>query len=368
MAALDESFPRFTKAMPAALDRADCNGAVLDLYSFRQLEFLSPAALRQRAMEVEHQYQKAGMDTPLRTPAHSNEELIHWIMVCQAYFVDGEIKKETLLRFGARTSMSWMEAVETRIQAHVKRASTLQAPYAPEAISRREQNSTLKATSKDSVIHDAVSRGIGHGKRHIERADHDCFGVPHKEDDKMVRHSKSKDSVVCDHLSRGLGHGRRHIPEPQYDDSGVLIQDGEGNALDRGSPFRLGMNPRDENREASFKHGGIKDGIGHEERYIGCKDHLRHLGEDTDAHDGVEFSKVGVEGKRHIRVLTSMLNMGTSDDVSGKRNETIPGQGHGMKHVDRFFTTPIAEKGQQQKYTTTWRRDPSGLSGSSMGI
>lgn len=326
MSALDESFPLYATALPAALNRASSNGVVINIYGYQQLEFLSHQSIRNRALEMVESYRKAGMDLPYPLPARSNEEITRWILVCQANFCEGTINEDTLRSYGAPNSLLNAEAERAgRVRATVPQ---LRSPYA-RTRSFRHMDSTV--SERDSVIGDAVSRGLGHGKRHIEQDSHYRIGAEEEPASPVDRRRPS------------------------------LAQDN----------FNGSMSPS-QDWQKSFKRGQVKDavlqdglerGIGHGERHIDCDDHMWKMGEAASVDEGIATGRVGGEGRRHIPVATSMVNMGTADDRSGKRNESIPAFRHGMKHVDHFFTASEAEKGRHTTYTSSWRRDPHNLVG-----
>jgi len=320
-------------AVPAALEVQHSDGTSLNMYGFRQLEFLSTSALRSRMLEIQHAYSRAGKAIPLSPPTRAGDELIKWILICQAYFIEGEIREDTLRCFGAPPYMFRQSS-----QSPVRR--TPSPPIKdPELDYEAEAMADWKVYGKpkDGTIYQDLERGIGCGRRHIPDISHHRNGVPHALNPDTTQTAHKRYIPVENHLETGFQ------PKPNST---------------RKSPRRVSKSEIDARRGEMSRDGDTQGSESTDHMWV------KYGGEPLES-GSPRVAKVGCEGKRHIQVRSNMVNCGISDDPA-RCNELVPGVGHGPRHVDQFFTTSSREVGHMGQYKSTWRRDPKTLCGTNM--
>jgi len=354
VASTESNFQKFTTASPPPLETIEVNGAKLHLYGYRQLEFLSHKALRSRMLEIQYAFSKAGIEVPLPPSARSDEEMIRWILGSQAYFTEGVIREDTLInRFGTPSYFikgSMIEKMCEREQRHItpKPRRKTSDPNQDNMVGVPGYSGQVQEEMEDWRVHDKprgdvmfgdLPRYVGHGKRRLSQPEHHMNGVP---TGNSCDRRSSPDKVgsrryigTATHLDAGL------CPTQDYSETKKRSCSPPNNYVGRANPH---------SREDYYKAEGLEHPW------------VKYGGEPTE----IEYRPI-TEGRKHNtnQFQSSMINCGTSED-SKKRNEQVPGHGHGPKYVDPFFKTSVAGSGTQNNYRTSWRTEPKSLSGTNM--
>lgn len=346
--AMEEVFPRISCAEPAAQEEILVKGRPLQLWNYKQLEFLNTAGLRQRVLELRD---RLGAERCPPLPSMQRDDTIRWILHVQGNLTG----KDMRFGYGAPRSV---------VREDARRPFKEVPPHEPQHGSQIPfgLGPGLPKVNKDHlevyfdgplVDRDDIAwrgEGIetlhpgGEGRRHIQPTDHmlnegvaDNLNGYAEEGIETLRHG---------------GEGRRHIqPKDHFVNEGTVYR-GPGYAGQEGIET---VRPGGEGR----KH--IQPPAHMLAEGFAALDPGHHLVTDriADVH-------VTGDRKRHIGVPDHMINVGTANRQPEK-NEAEAGQMHGRRHVNYFTGPQLGGAGEREVYHPGhWKRDPSRLGGNSM--
>lgn len=336
---MDKLFPVASQAAAASYATVEVNGQLLEIWNYRQLEFLDKNGLRQRAMKLRD---LLGPDNCPPMPSMQRDDTIRWILHVQSHITGRDIRFE----YGA-----------------------------PRYMVREEFRRPLGVVALEEQYDDERAPGnFPFGRRNIPTKDHleVLFDGSLKTKEDMTWRDEGIETL------RPGGEGRRHIvPEAHMLNEGVADVGEEGiETLKPGGEGRRHLRPEDHFLNEGVTNAG-DEGIetmrtgGEGRRHIQPYDHMITEGTaDIDiGHHLVtdRFVDVHVTGdrKRHIPGTDHMVNVGVSS-VQSEKNEAEAGHAHGRKHVTYYSGPRFGSNGVQVPYHSTWKRDPSRLSGNTM--
>lgn len=331
---MDTHFPRNSSAEAAATQAVEINGQTIQIWQYRQLEFLDRQGLRQRAMRLRD---IIGQERLPPIPSMQRDDTIRWILHVQSQITGGHIRFD----YGA-----------------------------PRYMLREEARRPL-----GEIAHEPEHQPFPFGRRTIPTKDHleVLFDGSLKTAEDMVWRDEGIESL------RPGGEGRRHIlPEDHMINEGVADVGEEGiETLRPGGEGRRSIQPEDHFVNEGTVNVG-EEGIetlragGEGRRHIQPFDHMITEGTaDIDpGHHLVTDRPVDIhvtgDRKRHIPTPDHMINFGLAS-TQNERNEAEAGHGHGRKHVGAYYSGPrFSSNGFQEHYHSVWKRDPSRLSGNNM--
>lgn len=330
---MDTHFPQYSSAEAASHGVIDINGQQVQIWSYRQLEFLDKQGLRQRAMRLQD---VIGAERLPPIPSMQRDDSIRWILHVQSQITGGDIRFE----FGAPRYMVREEA--RRPLGEIAMPPQQEPfPFGRRNIPTKDHlevlfDGSLK-TPEDMIFRGEgieTLRPGGEGMRHIFAEDH------------MMNEGIADVGEQGIETLRLGGEGRRSIqPEDHFVNEGTVNVGEEGiETMRPGGEGRRHIQPLDH----MITEGTADIDPGH------------HLVTDRN----VDIHVTG-DRKRHIPTPDHMINVGLAS-VQNERNEAEAGHGHGRKHVTYGTGPRFSSNGFQQHYHSVWKRDPSRLCGNSM--
>mmetsp|Transcript_48056 Transcript_48056/g.153370 ORF Transcript_48056/g.153370 Transcript_48056/m.153370 type:complete len:369 (-) Transcript_48056:126-1232(-) len=329
----EKLFPRYTHASAAVTQEVTIGGRVLKLWTFQQLETLSRAVLRDRALDIRGVLGEAQCPP---VPSGQREDFIRWILHMQSELAEAEG------RSGGRAG--------ARGQGH----------RVPAAFEQDTKERPITMEGYMTARSEPLPFGPKQGPRHDATRDHFA-------DLKHQRNDFKEAPKLGIQTMRPGGEGRRHLPTQHN-----MVSCGVSAAEPRGIQT---LKPTGEGR-----------------RYLACDDHLMEqkkeleaieqggyappppmrAGADAGPHvsdthmcalgvaDPPREAPVAGDRRRHLHAADRMVNHGTS----APDREVEP---RGRKYADGFAGPGATSFGDVHgTYETSWKKDPSRLQGRSL--
>lgn len=324
----EKLFPKFTHASPATLKEVTVNGKVLPIWTWAQLEALSVAVLRQRAMAIRDALGEAAC--PALPSAH-HMDLARWIMHMQEQLVEAPPQPARAGGYGAGYTAPAAFFRESKDRPIAERRSPsprvekkLQHEVG-EVEAMKDHMDAMFGTSPEAIREAArASPPRTGGRRYLDhRSNMQNCGV------------SVSDTTGVTQL-RGGGEGRRHLrAQDHLFEQRKEAEEGGATGDQPKSPRRTDYSPRCAPRTVQAGLSG-----------------LGPLGPDPD-------KEIPVGGRRHLRQEDSMLAPGVSTIVEDRPNRRV---------IDHFTGAKTNFADSHPSYQATWKKDPSRLLGNSQII
>mmetsp|Transcript_119715 Transcript_119715/g.233057 ORF Transcript_119715/g.233057 Transcript_119715/m.233057 type:complete len:371 (-) Transcript_119715:256-1368(-) len=329
-------FPRFTHASAAVTGEVVINGLTVKLWTFEQLESLSRAVLRERAMVIRD---ALGEDGCPPIPSGHSQDVIRWILQMQSQLTNQE---PTLGRSrghgtGHEVPLAFAQDHKERPITREREAPAEKGSPVPFGIGRGHEHTATRDNFGDlkyqrNAFKDPPNLGIqtmrpgGEGKRHIP-AKHNmvCCGV-------------SEANVQGIETLKASGEGRRHLAcndhlmEQKRD---MLKETQASNVPVKSCSQRAGVDPVRHVSESHMSAQGLAEPL-------------------VEAH-------IGGDRRRHANPPDRLVNHGTSAPEQDVTLRTT-----GRKYLDGFAGPRSEFRDAHSSYQSNWKKDPKKLLGTSM--
>eukprot|EP00931_Biecheleriopsis_adriatica_P008349 TRINITY_DN109550_c0_g1_i1.p1 TRINITY_DN109550_c0_g1~~TRINITY_DN109550_c0_g1_i1.p1 ORF type:complete len:364 (-),score=86.06 TRINITY_DN109550_c0_g1_i1:104-1195(-) len=328
----EKFFPKFSHASAVTAKEVTVNGKVINIWSFSQLESLSAAALRQRAMAIKDAVGEANCP-PL--PSGRCDDLTRWILQMQEELTNDRQKEGRSGGYGTGHYVPKSFAQETKEMSQQREAQPPVPPGSrqpPPLDAMRDHFQDLKYHQNE--FKEAPNLGIqslrvgGEGKKHL---------FPKQN---MVASGVSAAEPQGIETLKDQPEGRRYIACPDS-----IMQQRQENEEHQRAGYAISSRPQ--------ATPGVRTAAGGPTRHV-SENHFAHFG-CTDA----EEAPIGGERRRHANIpqdhFVSHGTFDSSQDPSGR------------KYLDGFDKTG-AHAGRQENYRSSWKKNPNRLLGSSMII
>lgn len=320
-------FPRYTCAEAATTGEVIVNGKALKLWTFQQLEALHIRVLKERALTIRD---AVGEDNCPQIPAGHASEFIRWILNMQAKLTESELQPSRHGVKGTAPSHFLQEQSDTH-QTFSRGGKA--APFGLRPVgSRANHDNYYDLKMQRGEFEEAPVQGIqslrpgGEGRKHIDHGSN------------MLTYGVSAASPEGITAMRPRGVGRRHLhcddhmwPEPEGSHAGSAIARGERSA---------------------------RTSLGHV-----CDSSMTHLG----VAEPPAEPHVGGTRRRHYDRRDHM--MGPVNEVHGAAKPhyaNAPSGTGGRRKMDGFKGGDQSHTDSQAGYTSTWKKNPSRLRGTSL--
>jgi len=332
----EKLFPRFTHASAAVTGEIVVNGVSVKLWTFEQLESLSRAVLRERAMVIRD---ALGENNAPAIPSGHSQDVIRWILHMQTQLTNQE---PTLGR--SRGHGTGHQVPLAFAQDHKERPIT------------KEREPPAEKGSP-------VPFGIGGGHTHTGTRDNFC-------DLKYQRNEFKDPPNLGIQTMRMGGEGRRHIPTPhnmaccgvsEANVQGIqtLKASGEGRRYlacnDHLMEQKREMQKESQASDVPVKPCSPRTGVDPVRHVSEC--HMSALGL---AEPPVE-AHIGGDRRRHANPPDRLVNQGTSAPEEDVNMRTT-----GRKYLDGFAGPRSEFRDSHSSYHSSWKKDPKKLLGTSM--
>jgi len=332
----EKLFPRFTHASAAVTGEIVVNGVSVKLWTFEQLESLSRAVLRERAMVIRD---ALGENRSPAIPSGHSQDVIRWILHMQ-------------------TQLTNQEPTLGRSRGH---GTGHQVPL---AFAQDDKDRPIKlgrepATEKGSP----VPFGIGCGHEHTATRDnfHDL---------KYQRNEFKDPPNLGIQTMRPGGEGKRHIPtkhsmvccgvsEANVQGIQTLKASGEGRRYlacnDHVMEQKREMQKESQDFDGPVEVCSPRTGV----------DPVRHVSESHMSAQGLAVppveAHIGGDRRKHAHPPDRLVNQGTSAPEEDVNQRTT-----GRKYLDGFAGPRSDFRDSHSSYQSSWKKDPKKLLGTSM--
>lgn len=307
-------FPRFTTASVTTTGDVTVNGRTVHLWTYSQLEPLSAAVLRTRAIAL-----RDAIGEAICKPITSNQklELIRWILDSQTSLTNQAPGVGRPGKSGAPDAVPTSFKQDMDLRARPQQAQS--APVAPAFGPKKGQSHDATRDHYDDLLNN---------RKEFVNAD-------------------QRYGIVSGKVG---GEGRKHLrPASNMEACGVSSVD--GNASSGRKPLACVDHLMEQKRDSPSKSDLRSEHVP-PARSSGCAVW-------PGAEEGGE-SPIGGERRRHANVPDSMVNVGVADPGADENRLA------GRKHLDSFGGSKFVASDSNRGYQSTWKSNPSRLQGTSM--